>query len=233
MEPSSSPEGEKPRLLLFDVYETLLDMEMLERKVNAILDSKRGYLFWFELFMQYCFVDNALDVHHSFSSIAKATLQMAGRSLGKGTSEDQADEVVELLNHLPLKEGVTEALSDLYDQNFRIAALTNASQDIIENRMERTGLISYFEEVLSAEQVKKYKPAKEVYLWAAQRLNLQPAQILFVSSHNWDISGAANAGMQTAFLEQGSPAIYQLAPNPSLRIKNVEELAQQLKSVYS
>jgi 2-haloacid dehalogenase len=229
---SSIVEQAKPKLLLFDVYETLLEMDLLERKANAILNSKRGYLYWFELFMQYCFVDNSLDEYHSFASIAKATLHMAGRNLGVNITNDHADEMVELLHHLPLKEGITEALSDLYDQDYRIAALTNASQEIIQNRMASTGLISYFEEVLSAEQVKKYKPAKAVYVWAAERLDLAPNDILFVSSHSWDIAGAANAGMQTVFLEHDKQVFYSLFPKPDLRIKNVEQLVQEMKLMY-
>jgi len=217
---------------LFDVYETLLDMELLERKTNAILNSKRGYLYWFELFMQYCFVDNSLDEHHSFASIAKATLDMAARNLGVYITNDQADEIVELLNHLPLNEGTTEALSDLYDQNYRIAALTNASQEIIQNRMESTGLISYFEEVLSAEQAKKYKPAKEVYLWAAENLGLLPETILFVSSHSWDIAGAANAGMQTVFVAPEKGMFYPLYKDPDFRVKSVEQLVEELKQLF-
>ncbi|RYZ26893.1 MAG: haloacid dehalogenase type II [Chitinophagaceae bacterium] len=231
MEPSPT-QKKKPKLLLFDVYETLLDMEMLEKKTNAILNSKRGYLYWFELFMQYCFVDNSLDEHHSFASIAKATLNMAGRNLGTHITDNQADEIVELLNHLPLNEGITEALSHLYDQDFRIAALTNASQQIIQNRMENTGLISYFEEVLSAEQAKKYKPAKEVYLWAAEKLSLTPSEVLFVTSHSWDIAGAANAGMQTVFVNQGKETFYPLFKEPDFRVKNVEQLALQMKQAY-
>ena len=230
---SSIIENAKPQLLLFDVYETLFEMELLERKANAILNSKRGYLYWFELFMQYCFVDNCLDEHHSFASIAKATLHMAGTNLGVNVTNDHADEMVELLNHLPLKEGITEALSELYDQGYRIAALTNASQEIIQNRMERTGLISYFEQVLSAEQVKKYKPAKEVYSWAAELLGLAPKDILFVSSHSWDIAGAANAGMQTVFLEHDKEIFYSLFAEPHFRIKNVEQLVQEMKLMYS
>jgi 2-haloacid dehalogenase len=231
MEPSPN-QWAKPQLLLFDVYETLLDMELLERKANSLFNSKRGYLYWFELFMQYCFVDNSLDEHHSFASIAKATLHMAGKNLGVSITNDHADEIVELLNHLPLNEGITEALSDLYDQNYRIAALTNASQEIIKNRMDSTGLISYFEEVLSAEQVKKYKPAKEVYRWAAESLGLAPNDVLFVSSHSWDIAGAANAGMQTAFISQDKGMFYPLFREADFRIKNVEQLVQEMKRIY-
>jgi 2-haloacid dehalogenase len=62
---------------------------------------------------------------------------------------------------------------------------------------------------------------------------LQPGEILFISSHNWDIAGAANAGMKTAFLDNGNQLLYPLAKSPTLRVKNVELLAQQLKEAFS
>lgn len=223
VEPQTSA---RPTLLLFDVYETLLDMENVERRVNGLLDSRRGYSFWFELMMQYCFADNFLGTHHSFRDIAKATLQMAGQTLGETVTEGQAEEVVELMNHLPLLEDANHHLSLLYDNGYRMAALTNASKEIIDSRMERTGLVSFFELVMSGEEIKRYKPAKEVYEWAATRCGLRPDEIMVVSSHSWDVSGAANAGMQTAYLEQKEKLFYPLAVAPTYRFRNFEEFSQ-------
>ncbi len=95
--------------------------------------------------------------------------------------------------------------------------------------MERTGLISYFEMVLSAEHVKKYKPSIEVYEWAAKKLDVNPGDILLVSAHDWDIMGATNAGMQTAYIKNNSQIIYPLAPPPKFIIKDLNDLAEQLK----
>ena len=62
----SNKEALRPKVVVFDVYETLLDMGDLERRINSITDSKRGYLLWFELFMEYCFANNSLDTFHDF-----------------------------------------------------------------------------------------------------------------------------------------------------------------------
>lgn len=219
----------KPRLLLFDVYETLLDMSLVEKRINQALDSKRGYIIWFELFMQYCFVDNNTDQFNDFRSIADATLRMTHRILRRDEDTHNINEILELLKHLPIKDGVQEGLSDLYDQNYRIAALTNSPEHIVTQRMERTGLISYFETILSAEHVKKYKPAKEVYTWAAGKLQLRAGDILMVTTHGWDIAGAENAGMRTAYIEQSREMLYPLAPTPEFRCKTLPDLNEQLQ----
>lgn len=215
-------------LILFDVYETLLNMADLEKKVNQLLDSKRGYNLWFELFMQYCFVDNCTSKFNSFSSIAEATMKMAAQTLGKNVAGDEIRFVLELLRHLPIHHEVQPGLSALADKSYRIAALTNSPEATVTARMENTGLISYFERVLSAEPVKKYKPSVEVYNWAAKQLKLDPGKILMVSAHGWDLAGAHNAGMKTGYLRQSKQMLYPLAPKPHLVCKNLEDLANQL-----
>lgn len=219
-----------PKVILFDVYETLLDMTEAEKRVNLLLNSKRGYALWFELFMEYCFVDNCTVQFNDFSSIAKATLQMAAKTLGTSIDESACNSIVRVLEQLPLKENVQEGLSLLNDQNFRIAALTNASENTVRRRMELTGLISYFEMVLSAEHVKKYKPCCEVYQWAAEKLGVKTEQILMVSSHGWDIAGAANAGLKTAYIKS-KQVFYPLAPKPDYVGNNIIEIANQLEEV--
>lgn len=218
----------KPKVILLDVYGTLLNLAEVERKVNALMDSKRAYIKWFDLFMQYCFVDNCTNQFNDFLSIAKATMQMTARMFGEKVSDYDIMSILELLKHVPLEEAVPEGLSLLYDNNFRIAALTNSPRETVLDRMERTGLISYFEIVFSAENIRKYKPCIDVYTWAAKKLKVAPAEILLVSAHGWDIMGAANAGMQTAYFEKENEMLYPLAPAPTFIFNNLADLGRQL-----
>lgn len=219
-----------PKVIVLDVYETLLDMGQIERKVNDLFRSKRGYRFWFEMFMEYCFVENCTGRFNDFSSIGSATLKMASTVFDVTIDDDDVEMILGLLKQLPVHDGVEQGLSQLNDMNLRIAALTNSGEATVCERMERTGLISYFEKVMSAEHVRKYKPDKAVYVWAANSLKVPVGEILFVSVHGWDLAGAENAGMQTAFIKQRKQVIYPLAPVPALTCKNLTDLANQLKT---
>src|SRR5687768_9712707 len=106
------------RVILLDVYETMLDMTDIERRVNYLLNSKRGYIIWFQLLMEYCFVENCTSGFNGFSSIAKATMQMAARMVNTTISESDINDTLELLKHLPLKEGVQEGLSQMHTKGF-------------------------------------------------------------------------------------------------------------------
>ena len=221
----------RPKVILFDVYGTLLDMRDVENRLNRILDSKRGYLIWFEMFMQYCFVDNCTDQFNDFNAIAEATMHMTARALGGEIDSDQIRSVLDLLKQVPLHEGMQAGFSELVQHDYRIAALTNSSEKIIKERMERTGLISYFEMVLSAEHVKKYKPCIEVYQWAARQLRVAQQEVLLVTSHGWDIAGAANAGMLTAYMNRGHEVLYPLAPKPHFSCESIPELLSLLQKI--
>jgi len=219
---------EQIKLILLDVYGTLLDMRHVERKVNEIMNSKRGYIYWFELFMQYCFVDNCIVQFNDFNSIAKSTLQMSARTFRVKLTDEDINEIFELMKQLPIKNDVTKGLSKINDHRLRIAALTNSPEAIVIARMERTGLISFFEKVLSAENVGKYKPDKSVYTWAAAALALKPEEIMMVSIHDWDLAGAANAGMMTGFIQQNNQLFYPLISKPDFVSKNLNDLANQI-----
>lgn len=232
MEATTEAQLSRPKLILLDVYETLLDLGEIQTKVNDLLKSRRGYHVWFELFIQYCFADNSTGLFHPFADIAKATLAMAANRMGLHLEEHRQEEVVWLLRHAPLKPNVQEGLSQLNDQGYTLAALTNAPQSIVADRMEPTGLVSYFEFVLSTEQIKKYKPALEVYQWALKKAGVAPAEVLLVSAHSWDIMGAATAGLQTAYLGQDK-LFYALAPEPNYRATDLLDLAAQLNMLYS
>ena len=222
----------RPKLILLDVYETLLDMSVVEKKLNNLLDSKRAYRVWFELLMQYCFVENCTSKFNDFTSIAKATMQMTAKVFGASLHDEEINYILALLKQLPVHEDVQEGLSQLNDLEFRIAALTNSPSDTVMDRMERTGLISYFSMVLSAEEVRKYKPCIEVYQWAANKLEVDKQEILMVSAHAWDIAGAVNAGLQTAYVRQKEEMYYPLAPKPDLVCNNLSDLAGQLRNLF-
>lgn len=225
-------EERKPTLLLLDVYGTLINMAGTEKRVNRLFDNKRAYLVWMELLMEYCFVDNCTVQFSPFDEIASATLKMAAKMFEVKIESHEINTIVDSLKHLPIHEGVPDCLSKLHDAGYRIAALTNASGTIVTARMEMTGLISYFEKVLSAETVQKYKPSLSVYDWASKELDVSPKDVLLITSHSWDVCGAENAGMRTAYIQSSSRLLYPLAPEPLFQIRNLTDLVNQLEAYY-
>lgn len=218
----------KPSVILFDVNETLLDMSPLQKKVNSILNSKRGFRIWFGMLLQYSLVDNCTGLYHDFPAIANVTLDMAAKALGEEIDEDKKKEALALMKQLSAYPDVEKGLKLLKEAGYRLATLTNSPPVTQSEQLEHAGLTNYFEQTLSIDAVKKYKPALESYQYAAKALGVKTEDMLLVAAHGWDMAGAMAAGMQAAFIERKGQSLYPLAAKPLYIGKDLAEIAQAI-----
>jgi 2-haloacid dehalogenase len=56
--------------------------------------------------------------------------------------------------------------------------------------------------ILSAENVRHYKPDAEVYLLVPQLFDLAPDQVMMVAAHEHDLQSAQKYGLHTAFIHR-------------------------------
>ena len=222
----------KPSVVIFDLNETILDLSPLRKKVNSILDSNKGFLYWFELMLHHSLVANDTNDYHDFSTIGGATLQMAAQiletHLDKGDKEKVAAQFLKLQAHADVEKG----LQKLQAAGLRLATLTNAAPAVLTSQIAYAGLDEYFELNLSVDAIKKYKPALETYRWAAAKMGVAPEQIIFVAAHGWDVAGAMQAGMQAAYIERKGQSLYPLAPEPAFVEKDMVRMADSIIKKY-
>jgi 2-haloacid dehalogenase len=93
--------------------------------------------------------------------------------------------------------------------------LSNGETSKTDKLLSNGGLRQYFDYILSAEDVKKYKPSREPYIMASKRLGIPISDICLVSSNLWDIAGGQAAGMQTCWINRGE----EIKANEELDIK--------------
>lgn len=75
------------------------------------------------------------------------------------------------------------ALSKLHQEGYKIAVCSNSIRRTIETMMERAGLSSYIDAILSNEDVTRPKPDPEIYLTAMKRLGFQCNECLVVEDN--------------------------------------------------
>ena len=222
----------KPKLVLFDVNETLLDMSKVKKKVNSVLGTKHGFKIWFGLLLQYSLVDNAVSEYHNFSIIADVALDMAAVKLQTKVRDDDKKKVLQLFTQAPPYGEVKKGLELLKKAGYRLATLTNTPNSTQLLQLNKGDITKYFEATLSVDDIKRYKPALETYSWAAQKLQLPPTEIILVAAHGWDITGAFHVGMQTAFVARKGQELYPLAPPPTFTGENLVEVANAIIKSY-
>ena len=97
---------------------------------------------------------------------------------------------------IPRVEGVRETLLQLQKRGYRMAVASSSTQDYIELCTDRVGIAHFFDVRFSAERVKNTKPAPDVFLAAAERMNARPAECVVVEDSTNGTRAAKAAGMR-------------------------------------
>ena len=222
------PNTLKPKVLLFDVNETLLDIGPLKERVGEILLDSRAPELWFATMLQYSLAMTVSGQYAAFPDIGAAVLQMMARNSDVALSEQDAREALSVMRTLAPHSDVKPALERLAALGWRMATLTNSSEAGAKAQMEHAGLDRLFERQLSVESVGKFKPHASVYQWAAQEMKVEPSECMLIAAHGWDVAGAKWAGLQTAFIARKGQQKFPLSPPPDIDVADLAALAEAL-----
>ena len=116
------------------------------------------------------------------------------------TPEEINDEVVRRLEasyreHLPLIDGAPEAVERLAAR-WPLGLASSANRPLIELALDLSGLDRYFRATVSSEEVERGKPAPDVYLEAARRLEVDPQSCAAIEDSTNGLRSAKAAGMR-------------------------------------
>ena len=89
-----------------------------------------------------------------------------------------------------------ETLNTLKAQGHKLAILSNGAKHMLISAAKSSGILSLFDQIICVDDLKTYKPHPDVYQLAADKLELEPAEISFQSSNGWDIAGAGHFGFR-------------------------------------
>ena len=188
------------RVCVFDVNETLLDLAALDPHFERIFGDASVLELWFSQMLQSALVATVTDAYTTFGEAAGAALRMTSERLGVEVSEEDRQSIVGGLRELPPHPEVAEGLDRLRDAGFRLATLTNSTQEVAEAQIRNSGLADRFERILSADTAKRLKPAPAPYRMAARTLGIREREMRLVAAHAWDVAGALRAGCAAAFV---------------------------------
>lgn len=175
--------------------------------------------------VQSAMVDTILGGSRPFAEHIEAALRDAVAA--RGLDPRRIDEALEAARALPAYPDVRPALHAMAGAGQRLAVLTNSGADAGRRTLEANGLADRFERILGVDAVGSFKPHPAVYRYALEELGCEAREVTFVSAHAWDLAGAADAGMRTAFVmrDEARPSIY---PRPDVEAADLVALAEAL-----
>jgi 2-haloacid dehalogenase len=216
------------RVQVFDVNETLLDLAAMDPHFERIFGDAGVRVTWFSQMISSALVATVTGSYSEFGAHAMAALVMTADQAGVTLSDGDREAVAAQLRRLPAHPEVADALRRLGDAGLRLAALTNSTEEVARAQLEHTGLIDAFELVLSADTVRRLKPAPEPYRMAAERLGVGVDRVRLIAAHAWDVAGAARAGCATAFVARPGKVLDPLVERPEIVGADLTEVADAI-----
>ena len=219
-----------PTLVLFDVNETLSDLEPLHGRLEEVGAPAELLEVWFASTLRDGFALTAAGAYADFRTVALGVLRgrLAQVEALQRDPAEAAEYVVDGFGELDVHPDVEEGLRKLADAGVRMATLTNGAAEVAEKLLERAGLADLVERRLSVDEVQRWKPAPEPYLHAASTLGVPPEQCALIAVHPWDIDGAKRAGLRAGWLNRKKSPYPDFFQAPDATSETLSGLADAL-----
>lgn len=99
---------------------------------------------------------------------------------------------------------------------------------MIDEMINSIGVDEFLSETVSADEIKVFKPDRELYEYAAERAETPVERMVHVSAAVFDAQGAQNAGMQGVWINRKGLPRDPFGDPPDLVIDSLPDLAQEL-----
>jgi 2-haloacid dehalogenase len=204
--------------VLFDVNETLSDLAPLRRRFEDLGLPGELAQVWFASTLRDGFALTVVGRNPAFLDLARD----AARTL---VGDAGVDHVLGGFAELGLHADVAPGVRALRAAGLRLATLSNGSPSVAERLLSEEGLREEFDVALSVEDAGAWKPAPEAYEYAVRVCGVEPADVVMVAVHPWDLLGAAHAGLRTAWVDRLGAPYPRSMPAPDVVVRRLDDLA--------
>lgn len=205
--------------IIFDMDGTLIDTEKYYR------------VFWKKAMAQFGYVmtdEQALAMRSLGRPFAPARLkEWFGGELDYYAIRDRRKEMMEECldrEGIRCKPGALELLAFLKENHITAAVATATDLERTHKYLERVGLESYFDRVISATMVKEGKPSPDIYLYACRQLGVPPQECYAVEDSPNGIMSAYGAGCRVIMVPDQTEPDAELAERLFARVDSLEEI---------
>jgi 2-haloacid dehalogenase len=225
----------KPSVLVFDVNETLLDIEALNPLFEHVFGDRRVLREWFCQLVLYSMTTTLSGLYEDFFSLGRGVFEMVGAVHGVAIEAADVEALREGLLTMPAHPDVEEGLRELKRAGFRLVTLTNSPPNPYgKSPLEHAGLAGHFERQFSVEAARAFKPSPLVYRMVAGELGVAPSECCMVAAHVWDTIGAQGVGFSAGLIARpgNTPLPVSGLPQPDVVAPDLPTLAARLIELW-
>lgn len=180
----------KYKAVIFDMDGLMFDTEQLLCKMWKRAGKEKGYILDDTIFYE-SIGSNVTETEKIFKKAYGPDFPY--RTLRK-TRLLYTDEYMEK-EGVPLKEGLISILALLREKGVKIAVATSTEKKRALKVIRWAGITGNFECIIGGDDVKKSKPAPDIFLKAAEQLGVRPGECIVLEDSTKGIYAALSAGM--------------------------------------
>ncbi|WP_338778459.1 haloacid dehalogenase type II [Metabacillus sp. FJAT-52054] len=214
------------KAILFDAYGTLFDVYSVKERCEQHFQGKGEDISrtWREKQLEYCFLTQILQKYEPFDQLTEKALKASLAIHGAEGSEKECADLMKEYEQLRPFEETEEVLKQLKGKQTFI--YSNGTRGMLDPLIKNNGFQDLIG-ALSADEIRQYKPSPASYSYAMEKLGLDKAEILFVSSNQWDIAGASSFGFRTAWINRTGEPVSALGFEPASICSDLKGLLEE------
>lgn len=189
-------------------------------------------------------IETLIDQYKPFSAITRNSLSNALKDSGVSLDDESITSLMKAYDSLSTFPDVAGALKSLAEvSNITAVVFSNGTNEMVTNSVKSSPDLgphaSIFKDIVTVEEVKKFKPSPEVYYHLAgkvgkERTKEAMSKMWLVSGNPFDVVGARFVGMQAAWVDRaGNGWTDQLVEGelgrPTVIVKGLHEVLEAVK----
>jgi len=160
-----------------------------------------------------------------FWKVTEEALVFSCRSLKLQLTKPDSDRLMQSYLELKAWPDALAALKGLKASGMRMAFLSNFTAAMLDQAVKNSGLEGIFEDHLSTDRVRVFKPDPRAYGMAMSAFGLRKEEIAFAAFGGWDAVGAKWFGYPTFWVNRAHVAAEELGAVPDGAGKDLNDLA--------
>lgn len=214
------------RAVAFDLF-TIFDPRSVVAVAETIVPGHARALCesWRLRQFEYSWLHAAAGSYRDFHAVTEDALAYAARAQGIDLSADASRTLVGSYERLVAWPDARAALESMKAAGLRLAPLANFTPAMIENLLQNAGLRPLFDDIISTDRAKTFKPDPRAYALGPSVLRLQREAIAFAAFGGWDAAGARWFGYPTFWVNRLGVPAEELPPGPDAVGSTLTEVA--------
>lgn len=221
----------KQTVIVFDINETVLDLSTLRPTFHLAFGDPSCMDTWFAMLLHASTVSTVTGVTTDFATLAKISLEALAAKRGVQLPATTVADILIGFSRLPAHGDIKPSLSKLRMAEFRVAALSNSSVSLVNHQINNAGLSDDFDEIISVEEARTFKPSLAAYRFASATLGQVADKIRLVATHDWDTHGALCAGLQAAYIDRSGVPYHPLYKKPNICGATMGDIVDQIIAI--